>query len=110
MKKTISSSVGGIVFNIEEDAHDRLSAYINAISASLKDSEGHDEIMGDIESRIAEILQQKLSSYKQVITLSEVDEVISIMGKPEDFGAATTGGAKQQSYTYTSSQYGGSSG
>jgi phage shock protein PspC (stress-responsive transcriptional regulator) len=109
MKKTISSSIGGIVFNIEEDAHDKLSAYLNAISASLKDSEGHDEIMADIESRIAEILQQKLSSYKQVITLAEVDEVIGIMGKPEDFGTAAAG-EKQQTYTYTSSQYGGSSG
>jgi phage shock protein PspC (stress-responsive transcriptional regulator) len=105
MKKTISSSIGGIVFNVEEDANAKLSSYIDAISASLKSSEGHDEIMADIESRIAEILQQKLSSYKQVITLAEVDEVISIMGKPEDFGAGT-GEAKQQTYTPGSNQYG----
>jgi phage shock protein PspC (stress-responsive transcriptional regulator) len=105
MKKTISSSIGGIVFNVEEDAHDKLSAYIDAISASLKDSEGHDEIMSDIESRIAEILQQKVDSYKQVITLTEVDEVIGIMGDPEDFGAPT-GSTKQQSYSSSDNQYG----
>ena len=107
MKKTISSSIGGIVFNVEEDAHAKLSAYIDAISASLKSSEGHDEIMADIESRIAEILQQKLSSYKQVITLAEVDEVIGIMGNPEDFGTGT-GEAKQQTYTSAGGQYGSS--
>jgi len=109
MKNTISSSIGGIVFNVEEDAHAKLSAYIDAISNSLKDSEGHNEIMADIESRIAEILQQKISAYKQVITLAEVDEVISIMGKPEDFGTANDS-TKQQTNSYTSSQYGGTSG
>ncbi len=109
MKKSISSSIGGIVFNIEEDAHDKLTAYLNAISASLKDSEGHDEIMADIESRIAEILQPKLSSYKQVITLADVDEVVGIMGNPEDFGTASSG-TKEQAYSYTGSQYGGVSG
>ena len=107
MKKTISTSIGGIVFNVEEDAHAKLSSYIDAISASLKSSEGHDEIMADIESRIAEILQQKLAAYKQVVTLAEVDDVISIMGKPEDFGAEA-GNAKQQTNTSAGNQYGGS--
>jgi phage shock protein PspC (stress-responsive transcriptional regulator) len=102
MKKTISTSIGGIVFNVEEDAHDKLAAYLDAISASLKDSEGHNEIMSDIESRIAEILQQKVNSFKQVITIAEIDEVIGIMGKPEDFGTVQ-GAATQQTYdTYTS--------
>ena len=40
MKRTISSSIGGIVFNVEEDAHVKLSAYLDAISASLKNSDG----------------------------------------------------------------------
>lgn len=105
MKNTISSSIGGIVFNVEEDAHAKLSSYIDAISASLKNSEGHDEIMADIEARIAEILQQKMGSYKQVVTLAEVDEVIAIMGKPEDFGAAP-GAAKEQPASSAGNQYG----
>lgn len=103
MKKTISSSIGGIVFNVEEDAHAKLSAYLDAISASIKNSEGHDEIMADIESRIAEILQQKMGSYKQVVTLTEVDGVISVMGNPEDFGAPADN--KQQSYSSSGNRY-----
>ena len=106
MKKTISSSIGGIVFNVEEDAHAKLESYIDAISASLKNSEGHDEIMADIESRIAELLQQKQGSFKQVVTLAEVDEVISVMGKPEDFGAAPSGDTKQQASGSAGNQYG----
>lgn len=103
MKKTISSSIGGIVFNVEEDAHAKLSAYLDAISASIKDSEGHDEIMADIEARIAEILQQKMGTFRQVVTLAEVDGVISIMGNPEDFGASAD--AKQQSYSSAGPHY-----
>ncbi len=106
MKKTISSSIGGIVFNVEEDAHAKLSAYIDAISASLRSSEGHDEIMTDIESRIAEILQQKMGSYKQVVTLTEVDEVIGIMGNPEDFGTPVGETKQQASGNSNSQQYG----
>jgi phage shock protein PspC (stress-responsive transcriptional regulator) len=105
MKKTISSSIGGIVFNVEEDAHAKLSAYIDAISASLKSSEGHDEIMADIEARIAEILQQKMGSYQQVVTLAEVDEVINVMGKPEEFGAAP-GETRQQTKNSEDNRYG----
>jgi len=105
MKKTISSSIGGIVFNVEEDAHAKLSAYIDAISASLKNSDGHDEIMADIEARIAEILQQKMGSYQQVVTLAEVDEVISVMGNPEEFGAAP-GESKQQYNNAAGNRYG----
>ncbi len=103
MKKTISSSIGGIVFNVEEDAHAKLSAYLDAISVSIKSSEGHDEIMADIEARIAEILQQKMGSFKQVVMLAEVDEVIGIMGNPEDFGAPTD--TKQQSYSSSGNRY-----
>ena len=106
MKKTISSSIGGIVFNVEEDAHAKLASYIDAISASLKNSEGHDEIMADIESRIAEILQQKMGTAKQMVTLAEVDEVISIMGNPQDFGAAPGDAKQQQNNYYAGNQYG----
>jgi phage shock protein PspC (stress-responsive transcriptional regulator) len=98
MKKTISTSIGRIVFNVEEDAHDKLAAYLDAIGDSLKGSEGKDEIMADIEARIAEILQQKINNSNQVVTLEEIDEVISIMGKPEDFGAGA-GAQNQQTFS-----------
>ena len=90
MKNTQTSSIGGIVFHVEEDAHQRLSKYLADISASIRSSEGHDEIMADIEARIAEILQPRVTGYKQVVTMDDVEEVVRTMGSPEEF---STGGA-----------------
>jgi phage shock protein PspC (stress-responsive transcriptional regulator) len=91
MKKTNTNSIGGIVFHIEEDAQIKLSAYLDAIRSSLSNSEGRDEIMSDIESRIAEILQPKVTGYKQVVTIDDVEDVIRTMGSPADF---STGGSE----------------
>ncbi len=78
-------NIGGIIFNVDEETYERLKSYLNEISNHFKDSEGGEEIISDIESRIVELFQQKLNSKKEVITLADVDEVISIMGKPSDF-------------------------
>ena len=44
-------------------------------------ADGRDEIMKDIESRIAELFQERLKNDKQVVGLTEIEEVISIMGQ-----------------------------
>ena len=82
MKKTNTINLGGIIFHIEEDAFIQLQNYLNAIRSYFSKSEGQEEIIADIESRIAEILQEKNIS---IITTIQVDEVVSIMGKPEDY-------------------------
>jgi len=109
MKNTINISLGGIVFHVEEDAHQKLSIYLNAISASMAGSEGQTEIMADIEARIAELLQPKISDFKQVVTITDIEEVISIMGNPEEFGTGATGAKQETPYTTNEkgrSQYG----
>ncbi len=99
MKKTVNISLGGIVFHIEEDAHQKLSAYLDAISASMAGSEGQTEIMADIEARIAELLQPKISDYNQVVTITQIEEVIGVMGSPEEFGTGSTGAKQETPYT-----------
>jgi len=84
MNKTTSINLGGYFFHIDEDAFRKLSNYFEAVKRSLS-SDGRDEIIKDIESRIAEIFQEKLGTTKQVVGLIEVDEVIAIMGQPEDY-------------------------
>src|ERR1700722_17643772 len=96
MKKTINISLGGIVFHIEEDAHQKLSDYLTAISNSMQGSEGQSEIMADIEARIAEILQPKVNDFKQVITVDEIQEVINIMGDPQEFATGTSDAKKEE--------------
>ena len=59
MKKTLTINLSGIVFNIDEDAFIVLKSYLDTIRGYFKTSEGRDEIMTDIESRIAKILRMQ---------------------------------------------------
>ena len=77
-------NLGGYFFHIDEDAYQKLTRYFDAIRRSLSD-EARDEIMSDIESRISELFSDKLQNNKQVLSLSDVDDVIAIMGQPEDY-------------------------
>ncbi len=85
MNKTVIININGIIFHIEEDAYDKLSKYLATIKGYFNDSDGRDEIMSDIEARIAELLQEKVNAVKQVIILADVDEVIAKMGRPEEY-------------------------
>lgn len=85
MNKTVNINLGGMFFYIDEDAYQKLSRYFDAIKRSLSNSNGQDEIIRDIEMRIAELISEKHTNPKQVISLKELDEVIEIMGQPEDY-------------------------
>lgn len=85
MNKTVNINLAGTFFHIDEDAFGKLNRYLSAIKRSFSDPQGRDEIIKDIEARIAELFSEKLDSHKQVITMKELDEVIAIMGQPEDY-------------------------
>ena len=85
MNKTISINIAGFVFNIEEEAYEKLSRYLESIKQNFRKEADCDEIMDDIEARIAELFQENLSDRKEVVVEQDVEEVISIMGKPEDY-------------------------
>lgn len=85
MKKTVTANISGIVFHIDEDAYDKLNLYLARIREKLATEEGRDEILSDIEGRIAEMFQEKLNTSKKVITIDDVKEVIGQLGEPEQF-------------------------
>ncbi|MDX5418363.1 MAG: PspC domain-containing protein [Hymenobacteraceae bacterium] len=85
MKKNININLQGIIFHIEEDGYEQLSRYLTSIRAYFSNYEGHEEIVADIESRIAEIFSGRLSPGKQVITMEDVQYLISRMGDVTDF-------------------------
>mgnify|MGYP003455006453 CR=1 FL=1 len=85
MNKTVNINLGGMFFNIDEDAYQKLTRYFDAIKRSLSKSSGQEEIIKDIEMRVSELLTEKQKTEKHVITLREVDEVIAVMGQPEDY-------------------------
>jgi phage shock protein PspC (stress-responsive transcriptional regulator) len=82
MKKALQISIAGTLFTIEDDAFARLEGYLASVKAHFKHTEGADEIIADIESRIAEQLHE---SKEHVVTLKTVEQVLEQMGKVEDF-------------------------
>ncbi|WP_369765558.1 PspC domain-containing protein [Flavobacterium sp. WC2429] len=85
MNKTVNINLGGMFFHIDEDAYQKLTRYFDAIKRSLSNSSGQEEIIKDIEMRVSELLNEKQKSDKHVVGLKDVDEVITVMGQPEDY-------------------------
>jgi phage shock protein PspC (stress-responsive transcriptional regulator) len=85
MKKTITVNIGGTVFSIDEDAYELLRLYLDKIESHFTGSTDRQEIMSDIESRIAELLTRGEYSLNLAITIKDVEGVIEIMGEPEDY-------------------------
>lgn len=85
MNKTVNINLAGIFFHIDEDAYQKLQRYLEAIKRSFTDPQGRNEIISDIEARIAELFNERVQNDKQVVSVKEVDDVIAIMGQPEDY-------------------------
>ena len=86
MNKILNINLGGIPFTIDIDAYTHLEKYLDAIRRHFSDSESCDEIIHDIEVRMGELFQESMKG-SSIISNKELDEVIQIMGTPEDFGA-----------------------
>ncbi|MDR0892036.1 MAG: PspC domain-containing protein [Mediterranea sp.] len=91
MKKTLTVNLGGTVYHIDEDAYQLLDNYLANLKSFFRRQEGADEIVADMETRIAELFAEKITAGKQVITIADVEEVIARVGKPEEFELADDG-------------------
>ena len=84
MKLTVSINLGGYSFNIDEDAYAELKMYLKNLGLHFAGEESSSEILSDIEARMAELFRTKLTAYKQVISIEDVRQAISVLGTPED--------------------------
>jgi phage shock protein PspC (stress-responsive transcriptional regulator) len=84
MKITVSINLGGYSFNIDEDAYSELKRYLKNLELHFAGEESSSEILSDIETRMAELFRTKITTYKQVINIDDVNQAISVMGMPED--------------------------
>ncbi|MDB5283456.1 MAG: hypothetical protein JWO06_2531 [Bacteroidota bacterium] len=84
MRKTLNINLGGMAFIIDENAFELLHNYLEALKRKFNNAAEREEIMNDIEGRIAEMLNQKLAGRKEVLSAEDVQAVMDIMGKPED--------------------------
>ncbi len=100
MNKTININLGGFFFHIDEIAYQKLRRYLESISRSLSDDpQGKNEIIADIEARISELLSEKIMDVRQVVNEGDIDDIIKIMGQPEDYADA------EESYSDSSYSY-----
>ena len=100
MNKTININLGGFFFHIDEIAYQKLRRYLESISRSLSDDpQGKNEIIADIEARISELLSEKITDARQVVNEGDIDDIIKIMGQPEDYADA------EQEYSDASYSY-----
>ena len=99
MKKIININLSGRVIPIEDSAYEKLQAYIESLRRHFVNEEGRDEIINDIESRIAELMDEKIRKGADRVSDNDVEEIITSMGRPEDFEteAEKTSASSQQS-------------
>ncbi len=95
MKKTLSVNLGNRVFHIDEDAYIKLKAYLEHIETYFGDAREREDIISDIELRISELFNDRLGINKLVITLTDVSEVIAIMGEPNEIGESAGPGRSE---------------
>lgn len=108
MKKTIRINISGLIFNLDEDAYKKLQHYLNSITGRFLNTEEGSEVIADVEARIAELFQEKTNGGKEVINIGDIDAIIEIMGRPEDFDELyddenTTEGQHSTAYRQTKS-------
>lgn len=110
MKKIININFQGRVIPIEESAYDILKQYIDSLRKYFANEDGRDEIINDIEGRVAELFSDRLKRGANCITDEDINSIIASIGRPEDFDAieaepAATGNTntnanQQQQNTY----------
>ena len=84
MKRVETIHINGIVFSIEDDAFGKLGAYLDALGNYFEHEQGGREIIADIEARISELFIERNGNTKQVVTLTDITQVIETLGSPED--------------------------
>jgi phage shock protein PspC (stress-responsive transcriptional regulator) len=101
MKKTITINLNGMLFNIDDDAYTRLEEYMKRIEAHFSGQDESNEIMNDIEARIAELLNERLGGGKKAVSLSDIEEIIKTMGNPDEFAETEQEDRNNHHYHHT---------
>lgn len=83
MKKNITINLFGSLHAIDEDAYELLKTYEDNLRAYFLKQEGGDEIVDDIEHRIAELLEELKAEGKEAVEIEQIQDIIRRIGKPE---------------------------
>lgn len=100
MKSTIKVSISSVAFNLEDDAYQLLKSYLDSLNAHFSKNDGGKEIIEDIEARLAELLLTKINTPDQAVTANQINEIIGILGKPEELNDDSATGSKPENPPY----------
>lgn len=84
MNEIKKCSLSGVGFTFEKVAYNRLNDYLTSLKEAYKNSADCDEILADIEARIAELILSAQSDTQCVVTLPIIENIIAQLGSPED--------------------------
>lgn len=84
MDKTVSISLGGFSFVLDEIAYNKLKIYLQDVKNSLRGTEGIEDIIEDVEIRISELFRERLK-FREVVSEDDINYVIATMGHPEQY-------------------------
>ena len=84
MKKTLNINLGGMIFHIDDDAFKKLESYLGTLRGQFQQTNGGDEIINDVEQRMAELFRERTGPSKEVINVNDVDEVIAIIREEDE--------------------------
>jgi phage shock protein PspC (stress-responsive transcriptional regulator) len=104
MNKVVNINLNGIIISIDEVAYEQLKQYIDDLHKHFSGTEGSAEIISDIETRIAELLQLKITDNSTVILSKDVADVISVMGNPWQMEGEEERQSSNQSSTQNNTQ------
>lgn len=104
MNKLIQVNIGGIVFQIDEGAYHKLDQYLAAIRKKYAYEVGGNDIINDIEARIAELFAERTQG-RGAIMQSDVDHIIRQMGQPDDFESEAKESSNESHSTRTTRRF-----
>jgi len=104
MKQTYSINLGGMVFNIDDDAYQVLKKYLEQIEMHFANTSERQEIMADIEARIGELFQESTKTINKAVDLKDVENAIRILGDPDEIGESENGSGPQSKTKYRPSR------
>lgn len=82
MKKTVNVAIGGCSFTIDDDAYNYLNDYLERFKASLEGTVSRNEVMDELEARIADLLKERLGG-REVVDIEMTEYVVGKLGYPE---------------------------
>ena len=85
MMETRSISLGNLLFQMELPAFERLEAYLDSLRRALRGSDGAEDIVKEVEYRMAELFQDALAGASRALQLDDVERVCAQLGDPSDF-------------------------